>query len=171
MNTFLVRGSLLALLCFALTGCITVPPESVVVQKKVVAGIDTARANQHALIAALTVEKKERLRISYEAALPNVLKKMYPNQESYSAAETEAAIKEYHTSLNADYAKIDNAAAGLTKQTDQFFDQFKEIADLNRAFLESSVKAEQAYKAAFDSLKVGDKSFSTYLTDKLNLEK
>ncbi|UCD51370.1 MAG: hypothetical protein JSW27_01815 [Phycisphaerales bacterium] len=153
-----------------LAGCTAIPPETLVVQKKTIEGIDVARRNQIALAEQIAAEKKERLRLAYEAAMPGVLKEMFPDAETYTEAQLRQAIAQYSQELMGDYKKIDEGKASLIAEINAFFDDLAAVAEVNASFLESSLAAQKTFKAAFDAIKIGDKTFSEYLSDKLDLE-
>jgi hypothetical protein len=158
----------MALLCL-LGGCTAIPPETLVVQKKLIQGIEVARRNQITLAERIATEKKERLRVAYESALPKVLDEMFPDVETYTEAQMREAITQYNQELMVDYEKVDDGKASLIAEINAFFDDLVAIAGVNESFLESSLAAQKAYKAAFDAMKIGDKTFSEYLGEKLDL--
>lgn len=136
-----------------LSGCASLPQESVIAQEKIGSGIETARINQLLLIDKFAEQEKQRIRLAAKIAIPAALAKKYPGKFSYTQPEVEALLAEYGADMEAQLQKIDNKRIQLARDTNQFFDDLGSINSLNLELIKSVVDLNRMYKAAFDQVK------------------
>lgn len=92
----------------ALLGCASLPPEVVISQKRVSAGIETARSNQLLLINNFAEEAKSKLQLSFQLAIPGVLKEAYGEKETYTQEEINDSLVDYGKQVQAGLQEIDD---------------------------------------------------------------
>lgn len=149
MKKIVLMGSVL----MALSGCASLPPESVTAQEKIGSGIETARSSQLLLIDSLAEQEKQRIRQGATSIIPQVLAKNFPGKDSYTQSDVEKVMADYSASLESKLKVIDDKHLKLTRDANQFFDDLAAINSLNLELIKSAVEVNKIYKSAFDQLK------------------
>ncbi len=135
-------------------GCAKLPAEALIVQEKIGESIEAARRNQLRLIDEFAEAEKTSRRVAFEAGIPQAIEAEFGvGKTNFELAEVEGFLKEYGRQLQAEMGEVDEKAAELRHQTNEFFDEMWRLNDVNLGLLRSVVELNQTYRAAFEQAK------------------
>jgi hypothetical protein len=135
-------------------GCAKLPAEALIVQEKIGESIEAARRNQLRLIDEFAEAEKTSRRVAFEAGIPKAIEEEFgEGNASFELVEVGGFLKEYGRQLQAGMGEVDEKAAELRHQTNEFFDEMWRLNDVNLDLLRSVVELNQTYRAALERAK------------------